>query len=132
MSEAVSDSRSFHLVEASVERLERSPARTHRAWSPELKSRIIAETFAPGANVSAIARSHDLAPSQLFAWRRKALASGMVKPLEPDASGTVRFSRFETVRGDLVEIVVGDVVIRTGADVDVDRLATVLRAVRSA
>ena len=132
MSEAVSDTRSFHLVEASVERLDRSPARTHRAWSPELKSRIIEETFAPGANVSAIARSHNLAPSQLFAWRRKALASGMVKTLEPTGTTSVMFARYEAVRGDLVEIVVGDVVIRAGADVDADRLATLLRAVRSA
>src|SRR5690606_12676333 len=120
MSEAVSDSRSFHLVEASVERLERSPARTHRAWSPELKSRIIEETFAPGANVSAIARSHDLAPSQLFAWRRKALASGMVKALEPTGTPSVRFARFAAARGDPVEIVVCDGVVRACADADVD------------
>lgn len=56
MSEPLSDTRSFHLVEASTMRLDRSPTRTHRVWSPELKSRIIEETLAPGTNVSAIAR----------------------------------------------------------------------------
>lgn len=131
MSEAISDTRSFQLIEA-VERIERSPSRSHRAWSPDLKARIIEQTFAPGANVSAIARSYDLAPSQLFAWRRKALASGMVKPLASEASHPVRFTRFDAVRGDMVEIIVGDVVIRAGSGVDADHLAMVLRAVRSA
>jgi transposase len=78
MSEAISATSSFHLIGTDVERLERSPPRTHRAWSPDLKARIIEETFAPGANVSAIARSHDLAPSQLFAWRRKAQSTTLV------------------------------------------------------
>jgi transposase len=97
-----------------------------------LKARIIEETFAPGANVSAIARSHDLAPSQLFAWRRKALASGTIKPLASEDSGTVKFARFDAVCGDMVEIVVGDVVIRAGAGVDGDHLAMVLRTARLA
>lgn len=132
MSEAISATSSFHLIEAAVERLDRSPSRSHRAWSPDLKARIIEETFAPGANVSAIARSYELAPSQLFAWRRKALASGTVKPLASEDSGTVRFARFDAVCGDMVEIVVGDVVIRAGAGVDADHLAMVLRTVRSA
>jgi transposase len=132
MSEAISATSSFHLIEADVERLERSPSRSHRAWSPDLKARIIEETFAPGANVSAIARSHELAPSQLFALRRKALASGMVKPLASEDSGAMRFTQFEAVRGDMVEIVVGDAVIRAGAGVDADHLAMVLRTVRSA
>jgi transposase len=52
-----------------------------RRWSDEEKAQLIAEAFAPGANVSAIARSHGLDPSQVYAWRRKALASGMVAPL---------------------------------------------------
>ncbi|MET3792519.1 transposase [Aquamicrobium terrae] len=132
MSEAISATSSFHLIGADVERLERSPPRTHRAWSPDLKARIIEETFAPGANVLAIARSHDLAPSQLFAWRRKALASGMVTPLASEDSGAMRFTRFDAVRGNMVEIIVGDVVIRARSGVDAGHLAMVLRAVRSA
>ena len=128
----MSDSKNFEVLTAEPVRLAHSPARRVRAWSREEKTRIVAETFAPGANVSAIARSHELAPSQLFAWRRKALASGTVKPLASEDSGTVRFARFDAVRGDMVEIVVGDAVIRAGAGVDADHLAMVLRTVRSA
>jgi len=85
-----------------------------------------------GANVSAIARSNGLDPSQLFTWRRKAIASGVVAPLDGSPSRPVRFTRFEAIRSDTVEIVIGDVVVRAGGDVEPDRLADVIRAVRKA
>jgi len=42
--------------------------------------------------VSAIARTHRIDASQLFAWRRKALSSGAVRPIneEPYASAEGR------------------------------------------
>ena len=43
-----------------------------RDWSDDNKVRIIVESLAPGANVSAIARRHGLRPQQLFTWRREA------------------------------------------------------------
>ena len=43
-----------------------------RRWSLDEKARLVAETLAPGACVSEVARRHDLAPSLLFAWRRLA------------------------------------------------------------
>jgi hypothetical protein len=67
-------------------------------------------TFAPGANVSAIARSHRLDPSQLFSWRRKALASGLVAPVSGAGAQAVKFARFDAVTSDIVEIVIDDVV----------------------
>ncbi|UVK49127.1 transposase (plasmid) [Mesorhizobium sp. AR07] len=73
-----------------------------------------------GGNVSAVARSEGLDPSQLYAWRRKALSSGC------------KFTRFEAVGSDTVEIVIGDAVVRAGGDVDPDRLARIIRAVRKA
>jgi transposase len=82
--------------------------------------------------VSAIARSNGLDPSQLFAWRRKAIATGVVAPLAGAPSRPVKFTRFESMRSDLVEIVIGDVVVRAGGDVEPDRLADVIRAVRKA
>ena len=42
-----------------------------RDWSAEDKARIVAESFEPGATVSAVARRHALSPQQLFAWRRE-------------------------------------------------------------
>ena len=44
----------------------------------------------------------------------------------------VRFTRFGSMRSDTVEIVIGDVVVRAGSDVEPDRLAGVIRAVRKA
>ena len=132
MSEHRSDSKNFEVITAAAERLSVSPRRSYRAWSREEKDRIVGETFLPGANVSAIARSHGLDPSQLFAWRRKALASGMVAPLLGSGGRAVRFTRFDSVTAELVEIVIGDVVVRVGSDVAADRLAAVIRAVRQA
>ncbi|MER9294793.1 transposase [Mesorhizobium sp. M0510] len=78
--------------------------------------------------MSAVARSEGLDPSQLYAWRRKALSSGMVAPLTEAASNLAKFTRFEAVGSDTVEIVIGDAVVRAGGDVDPDRLARIIRA----
>nr|WP_081593596.1 transposase [Rhizobium mesoamericanum] len=85
----------------------------------------------PGANVSAVARSEGLDPSQLYGWRRKALASGVVAPLT-EGTGTQKFARVETVCNGSVDIVIADMVVRVGGDFDPDHLARVLRAVRKA
>jgi transposase len=132
VSERMSDSRSFEVLTASPVRLSSSPARSYRSWSDEEKTRIVGETLVAGANVSAIARSNGLDPSQLFAWRRKAKGSGVVAPLVGAPNQPVEFVRFEAVRSDTVEIVIGDVVVRAGGDVEPDRLAEVIRAVRKA
>ena len=41
-------------------------------WSPDDRTRILAETSAAGAKVSDVARKHGIAPVVLFAWRREA------------------------------------------------------------
>jgi transposase len=128
----MSDSKSFEVLTASPVRLSSSPGRRYRSWSDEKKARIVGDTLVAGANVSAIARSNGLDPSQLFTWRRKAIASGVVAPLDGSPSRPVRFTRFEAIRSDTVEIVIGDVVVRAGGDVEPDRLAAVIRAVRKA
>lgn len=43
-----------------------------RRWSRDDKMRIIEETLAPGAVVTAIARRHGIATSLVFTWRRRA------------------------------------------------------------
>jgi transposase len=128
----MSDSKNFEVLMAEPIRLGHSPARRVRSWSREEKARIVSETFASGANVSAIARSHGLDPSQVYVWRRKALASGMVAPLTEARTKPVKFTRFDAVGSDMVEIVVGNVVVRVGGDVAADRLTAVIRAVRAA
>src|SRR5205085_12527131 len=95
----------------------------------DVQDRIVGETSKPGHNVLALARCHELDSSQMFAWRRKAVASRMVAPLS-GGGRAVRFARFEAVSGEMVEIVIGDVVVRVGGDVEPERLAAVIRAVR--
>jgi transposase len=46
------------------------PAR--RRWSAEDKTRIVAETLAPGARVSKVSRRWQLSSQQVFGWRRAA------------------------------------------------------------
>ena len=55
-----------------------------------------------------------------------------VAPLVGVPSRPVKFARFEAVRSDMVEIVIGDVVVRAGGDVEPNRLVDVIRAVRKA
>jgi len=43
-----------------------------RTWSAEDKARIVAESLAPRASVSAVARAHGLTAAQIFRWRRSA------------------------------------------------------------
>ena len=107
------------------ERLEGAPAQVRRRWSTELKEQAVAESLVPGANVSAIARRIGIEPSQLFAWR-KALREVRIGSLT---------QRNRTVIEDpraVVEIAVGDIVIRTSPAIDEQHLQRLIRAVRSA
>ena len=130
MSAPMPDDRSFHVIEAVAERLEGAPQRVRRNWSEAFKAELIAETLAPGANVSAIARREGIAPSQLFGWRRQATRKGTVTAL--DAGGGPHFVDVETTAAAAVDILIGGVVVRAGAEVTEDHLRRVLRAVRTA
>jgi len=71
-SEHKSSTSSVEVIEAQVTRLDASPATARRRWSVAAKERIVAAASEPGANVSAIARTHGLSPQQVFTWRRRA------------------------------------------------------------
>lgn len=47
------------------------PGRRRRSWPEDLKRQIVAESLAPGASVSAVARRHDINTNMLFTWRRQ-------------------------------------------------------------
>ena len=46
-----------------------------RRWSQDDKARIVEETLAPGAKVTAVARRNGVAASLVFTWRRQARTS---------------------------------------------------------
>ena len=50
-----------------------------RQYSEALKRRMVAETQAPGASVSVVARRHDVNSNQLFRWRRQLLPKAAVE-----------------------------------------------------
>src|SRR5215217_7699625 len=105
-----------------------------RRWSLEEKARIVAESLDPATTSSAVARRYGLHASQLFVWRqqlqRSASSAAVVcgpafvpvlmaedSPAPAEAAGRM-------------EIALGSVVVRVGADVDGLALRRVLEVVR--
>ena len=130
MSAPMSDDRSFQVLEAVPSRLEVGPERVRRRWSMQAKMTLIEETLKPGANVSAIARQAGISPAQLFGWRRKALEAGVVRC--DGHEQRLGFVEVTSASSSMVEIVVADVVVRAGAEIDHDHLVKIIRAVRQA
>src|SRR5258707_14078247 len=74
-----------HIVDASEHRGGvdiRVGVGRRRRWRAEDKGRIVAESYAPGAVVSEVARRHDITPQHLFAWRKAARAGRLTLPAE--------------------------------------------------
>lgn len=118
--------------------------RRRRSWSRAEKAQIVAESYAPGASVSEVARCHDVNANLVFTWRRRvrqyepgggaataALVPVTVIAEETEASassGTADGAR--GVRGQpdgMMEIDLGDGrCVRVGRDVDATALRRVL------
>jgi transposase len=104
-----------------------------RTWDEATKARVVAESYAPGAVVSAVARRWQIAPQQLFTWRREARAAGLeasrgeaafvpivAEPLAAEVAGSKA----------IIEVVLAGAVVRVSPGVDPALLTAVLRAVR--
>jgi transposase len=126
--------KSFRVIDAEVSVLDASPATPRRRWSAAAKSLTLAEALEPGANVSAIARRYGLKRQQLFGWRRQALRSRTIRPQMPGSDGPgfipIEAPKLEAPMFGGLEVVVGDVTLRTGGDVSPARLSELIRAVR--
>ena len=125
MSTTMRRTRPNQFIEVRAERLEGAPVGERRRWSDDFKDRAIAASLEPGVNISALARSLEITPSQLFAWRgaaaRRADKDERRKGAEPSGAKARR-----------VEIEVGGAVLRVPADIAEDDLRRFLRAVREA
>ncbi|MBB4184790.1 transposase [Sinorhizobium terangae] len=115
------------MIEAVADRLEGAPRQLRRRWSDEFKARAVAEALESGASVSAIAHRLGIHPSQLFGWRRAVLDARKVST-EPARREVVAAYAGEAV----IEVVIGEVIVRARADVSEAHLQRVIRAVRSA
>ena len=57
-----------------------------RRWSEEEKLQLVEEACRPGCSVSQVARQRGINASQLFAWRRQALAKGLICDNRPEST----------------------------------------------
>jgi len=133
-----------HIVEASEPRgrveIQVGVGRRRR-WSDDAKGRIVAESYAPGAVVSEVARRHGISPQHLFAWR-KAARSGVLSlpadeaplfvPVVTERRSAGVAEEAATRNATTISIEIGDAVVRAAAGVDPAWLRNVLRAVRAA
>jgi transposase len=113
------------FIEVRAERLEGAPVGERRRWSDDFKDRAIAASLEPDTNISALARSLAITPSQLFAWRRAAALRA--EKIERQAPGEPRAAKTRRV-----EIEIGGAVVRVSADISEADLRRLLRAVREA
>src|SRR5688500_17208416 len=101
-----------------------------RRWSLEEKARIVAESLDPATTASAVARRYGLHVSQLFTWRQQLAASAA---REAPAFVPVVVTEDAAAPAEMagrIEIALGPVVVRVGADVDAAALRRVLEVVR--
>ena len=123
------DGQSFRRIEV----LSGTPRR--RRWSAEEKAAIVAESLAPGVVARSVALRHGIHANQLYAWRRE-LASARRTTSEGSAPSfaAVMVASEPAASGasGIVEIALGDAVVRVSPGVEMRFLRSVLRAVRSA
>jgi transposase len=110
------------------DRLDGLPRQLRRFWSDELKATAVEQACQPGVNMSAVARQIGILPSQLFRWRRELLGSDEPGQAAAAADPQIVVSDHDPV----VEIMIGNIVVRAGRHVDEVHLQREIRAVRSA
>lgn len=100
-----------------------------RRWTAEAKAIVVAESFAPGANISEVARRHGMLPQQLYSWRRRMRPTELVEfvpaVVEVEASGDPP----TVVAGEIIVALEG-AMVRVPAGVSADHIERVLLAIR--
>jgi len=104
-----------------------------RTWPDDVKGRIVAESFEPGARVSEVARRHGMAAQHLSTWRRLARDGKIVVPVDGPM-----FARLEIAPQDeavpepptdgFVEIDTDGITIRLSGTTPAGRIADVVSA----
>lgn len=128
--------------EPAVRRLEvlNGPER-RRSYSEAQKARLVAASLRPGACAARLARHHGVHPQLLYKWRRQALRGELALPgeaaplfaavvAEPTGAAEPMSGR-AAAAADEVVIEQGDVRLRLGAAVPVERAAALVAALRA-
>lgn len=128
-------------VDVGVSRLEviEGPSGRRQRTKVE-RARIAAESLMPGLSVAEVARRHGTTRWQVYDWRKKLRTGQLVLPESVAALPMFAELVVEDAAADAsparatpgLEIVVGDVVIRAGADADEGQLTRAIRAARAA
>jgi transposase len=106
-----------------------------RRWTFEEKARVVAESLAPNAVASEVARHHGIHPNQLYGWRREvreaaAPAEFVTVTVATDPIGEESaISRPGEVIG--IELRIGDAELRIGRDVDPRAIMAAIRALKA-
>jgi transposase len=104
-----------------------------RRWSEEQKRAIVAESFAPGAVVSEVARRADVSPGQIYRWRQEVQAAVagfapllIAAPDSPMATGgdSSRFCREPAIEVEFA----GKIVVRIPGSISAELAAAVVKA----
>ena len=121
------DEQSFRRIEV----LSGTPRR--RRWSQEEKAAVVAASLAPGAVARQVALRHGVHPNQLYAWRRELVSvdgcDGQASDFVPVAVSR-RAGGTRLAAGPVVEITLGDAVLRVAPGTEMGFLSAVLRAVK--
>ena len=119
-----------------------------RNWSDDEKAAIVAESHAGGDTVCGVARRYGLTPQQLFTWRRIARDQGraaeevalfvpaVLEPVKPAALEAAPREgkpkrRARRQAGSGIELDIGGVAVRVGADASPKAIAAVIRALKA-
>ena len=110
-----------------------------RSWPDAVKGRIVLESLEPGAVVCEVARRHGVRPQQLSGWRRLARLGKLALPAEPGEPGFAALLVCEeseasseveppSSSGGMIEIEVGEVVVRLCALTPASRIGEIVAA----
>jgi transposase len=117
-----------------------------RRWPTDVKVSIVAESYSGQETVSAVARRHGLAPSQLFTWRRQMrqrlkdpeLASStpsfvpaVIDPIPVPAPPTARHVRGGHRGKAAVELEIDGVFVKIGRRANAKVITAVIAALRA-
>jgi transposase len=114
----------------------RAPQRPRRNWTKEAKGSLVAAMLSPGANVSEIARKHEISRQHLYLWRRAALTGKLPLPAPCQDHASLDVAKpLRRIKPDLpaptVEIEVSGIVVRVYPDADLELLANIMQVLKT-